>query len=44
MRYLRSAVCVHKFVCQRFSTIFILEEKIAIFNDFYFTSERLEQL
>jgi len=31
-------------VCQRFLTIFILEEKIAIFNDFYLTSERLEQL
>jgi len=32
------------YVCQRFLTIFILEEKIAIFNDFYLTSERLEQL
>ncbi len=31
-------------VYQRFLTIFILEEKIAIFNDFYLTSERLEQL
>jgi len=29
---------------QRFLTIFIFEEKIAIFKDFYLTSERLEQL
>jgi hypothetical protein len=36
--------CIYCRLCQRFLTIFILDEKIAIFNDFYLTSERLEQL